>query len=49
MEVHFFNLISNIILFQFLYDNAVQPCRHSPHVATGVLNVATGSYSKVGL
>jgi hypothetical protein len=32
-----------------LAARGVQPCRHSPHVATGALNVATGSCSEIDL
>jgi hypothetical protein len=28
------------------YISVVQPCRHSPHVATSSLNVATGTFSR---
>jgi hypothetical protein len=32
--------------FRFILRNVVQPCCHSPHVATGHLSVATWSLSK---
>jgi len=31
------------------YNRVVQPCRHLSHVATGHLNVATGSFSRISL
>ncbi len=36
----------NLFIQLIVYASVVQPCHHSPHVATVCLNVATGSFSK---